>query len=457
MPEDVDEHEGRPLVRGQGRPVRARRRGAARPGRRRRSASGDRAGVRRRAAPRARSSRSGSAASAGRRRSRRNRSRQALTTMRCSQVVTRGVAAERRGAAVRLDQRVLQRVGGVLAVADGCAARGPRAGPGGGVTSTANASGSPLDVRGEQLARRCAGRSAPAWPVIGRGACRRRGASQPGEPPAARPVAAAPSSSACRPRRRTRPESRPAPTSSPERATAERVERRAGRPRAPGAGVHSRLPMRGAASSRARRPSAVGPARGEARVEQRAEPARRRRGPARRRRSRSRTARPQDGVDGQAEHGDVGSGARDHDVRRVEGEVRKPLGVRGGDDVGDLADERERRRRGRAGPSAQDGREVAPVGPRGDDVDVAGRRRCRRRARGRPGGRRRTRWSGRRRGPRSVRGCACGDEADRDRTVEDLVVAAPERDVRRRRRARRSSRYRPATRRPGLWRPPARD
>ena len=49
---------------------------------------------------------------------RRIRSRQALTTMRCSQVVTAAVAAEPLGRPERRQQRVLQRVGGLLAVAE---------------------------------------------------------------------------------------------------------------------------------------------------------------------------------------------------------------------------------------------------------------------------------------------------------------------------------------------------
>ena len=59
---------------------------------------------------------SGSACTA-RTRDRRIRSRQALTTIRCSQVVTRGVATERLGPAERGDHRVLEGVGGVRRVA----------------------------------------------------------------------------------------------------------------------------------------------------------------------------------------------------------------------------------------------------------------------------------------------------------------------------------------------------
>ena len=81
-------------------------------------------GARRRAPTWRRCSGSGTVGRACRRRT---RSRQALTTMRCSQVVTADVAAEPVGRPVRREQRVLDRVGGLLAVAEG--AQGDRPQP----------------------------------------------------------------------------------------------------------------------------------------------------------------------------------------------------------------------------------------------------------------------------------------------------------------------------------------
>ena len=111
----VDEHQRRPLL------------GRQRCERRLTSSDSPCAGVGHAGPRRGRSSvASSGSGTVGRAARRRSRSRQALTTIRCSQVVTADVAAERPARPEGREQRVLQRVGRLLAVAEGAQRHGPQ-------------------------------------------------------------------------------------------------------------------------------------------------------------------------------------------------------------------------------------------------------------------------------------------------------------------------------------------